>query len=344
MPREPLAAKVQQRLMSAARALGAADPTPPLSGIINRTFPYAAGDPRYAPNALMPMAAPFEPSFSEVQPGNLRFTIEPLPPEAGGLDRRDEATREMRRLIHSFLGRDMLRWFDEQSEPYRGFGASNLDYGAFFGATTDRDGLYASKVYYETSPNAAVQLPPGLFRMVSIVQQLLPALRPLFTTISAQRDVGGQRLTYIYPQALKLADLGSVLTALGLGDRLAGIMQIIGLVLGGRFDLPAGATMMAFGLTPEGPEFEIYVHLDRIPDLPPEFLSLLTLGLSERPRELAALSRWMSAFTPDDEVYPGRFSILSVRTTPLTPPRVSLYLRPAEFEVSPQVLQRPIAA
>jgi hypothetical protein len=61
--------------------------------------------------------------------------------------------------------------------------------------------------------------------------------------------------------------------------------------------------------------------------------------LSERPRELTALDRWMAAFTPEDDVWPGRFSILSVRTSPTVPPRVSLYLRPAEFEVSPSALR-----
>src|SRR5215469_8308490 len=118
MPYQPLSAKVAERLSQAARALGAADPTPPLSGLIGRTFPLPAGDPRYARNALTPMAAPFEASFSEAQPAKLRFTIEPLPPQASGADRRDEATREMRRLVGPCLGRDMLRWFDERSEPY----------------------------------------------------------------------------------------------------------------------------------------------------------------------------------------------------------------------------------
>jgi len=340
MSTEPLSAKVVQRLAQAARALGAADPGPPMAGLIGRTFPMPAGDPGYARNALMPMAAPFEPSFSELQPAKLRFTIEPLPPQASGADRRDEATREMRRLIGLFLGRDTLRWFDERSEPYRGFGQGSLDYGAFFGASTDRDGLYASKVYYETSPDQLSQLPPGLFQLVTTAQRLLPGLIPLFTTISAQRDIVGQRLTYLYRGALKLADLGPVLDALGMGERLPGIMQILGLVLGGRFELPPGSALIALGVGRDGPEIEIYVQLARIPDLPPEFLSLLSLGLSERPRELAALSRWMSAFTPADDVWPGRFSILSVRAGVATPPRISLYLRPAEFEVSPQALQQ----
>ena len=33
--------------------------------------------------------------------------------------------------------------------------------------------------------------------------------------------------------------------------------QILGLVLGGRFDLPANATLIGIGQSPEGPEIEI---------------------------------------------------------------------------------------
>ena len=80
---EPLVAKVERRLKSAARSLGTADPYAPSRDLLMRTFQLPGGDPRYRDNALMPMAAPFEPSFSESQPGKLRFTIEPLPPDAG---------------------------------------------------------------------------------------------------------------------------------------------------------------------------------------------------------------------------------------------------------------------
>jgi hypothetical protein len=115
---------------------------------------------------------------------------------------------------------------------------------------------------------------------------------------------------------------------------MPGLLQTLGLTLGGRFDLPANSTLVAFGQDADGsPEFELYVMLGMIPDVPPNFLQLLSLGLNERPRELLALERWLSAFTPEHELWPGRFSILSLRTSRSVPPRVSLYLRPAEFEL-----------
>jgi hypothetical protein len=339
---EPMFAKVARTLHSAARALGTADPFAPSRDLFMRTFQYPADDPCYRDNALLPMAVPFEPSFSESQPNKLRFTIEPLPPQASSIDRRDESTREMRRLVGGVMGREALHWFDRASEPFRGFAGSGgkLDYGAFFGSSFDRDGLYASKVYYELpgGRGAIDNLPAGLHRIVQAALELIPGLKPLFTTVAAQRDMGGQRLTFACTQPLRLADLQPALEVLGLGHRLPGIMQMLGLVLGGRFELPAHAALIACGEGPNGPDFEIYVLLSAIPDVPPSFLSLLTMGLSERPRGLAALERWMGAFTPEDEHWPGRFSIISLRTDRDTQPRVSLYLRPIEFELPAEAI------
>lgn len=345
---QALASQIADKLRKAARGLGAADPNPTLGGLLERTFPLPQGDPRYAANALTPGAAPLEPSYSALEPDKLRFNLQPLGPDASGIDRRDEATREMRRLVGLFFGREALRWFDQRSEPWRGFGSgANLNYGAFFGTSYDRDGLYNSKVYYETGPGQIDGLPMDLFGLVSTALTVMPRLQPLFTTVAATRQMGGQRLTLAHPGPLRIADLQPLLDALGLGHRLPGILQILGLVLGGRFDLPANATLIGVGQTPDGPDIEIYVLLGLIPDLPPNFLSLLTLGLSERPRELTALERWMAAFTPEDEVWPGRFSIISIRTSQTVPPRVSLYLRPVEFEVPPEALRagrQPAAA
>lgn len=334
---QALAPRIARRLRQAAHRLGTVDPVPSVSALLERSFSLPQGDPRYGNNALTPGAAPLEPSYSELQSGALRFNLQPLGPEASGADRRDEATREMRRLVNSFIGREALRWFDERSEPWRGFATgSNLTYGAFFGSSFDQDGLCGSKVYYESGPQQIHSLPAPLFTLASTALTLMPQLRPLFTTIAAQRGFGGQRLTFAHAQPLRIADLQPLLETLGLGSRMSGVLQILGLVLGGRFDLPAHSTLIGVGQAPDGPEVEIYVLLGMIPDLPPQFLSLLTLGLSERPRELSALERWMSAFTPEDDVWPGRFSILSVRTSTSMPPRVSLYLRPAEFEVPTQ--------
>src|SRR5262245_31528337 len=269
---QALAPRVAYRLSRAANRLGTVDPVPSVRGLLERTFSLPEGDPRYANNALTPGAAPLEPSYSELQPGTLRFNLQPLGPDASGTDRRDEATREMRRLVDIFFGREALRWFDEESEPWRGLGTgSNLTYGAFFGTSYDRDGLYDSKVYYEAGPGTIHSLPASLFGLVSTTLTVMPQLRPLFTTIAAGRDLGSQRITFAHRQPLRVADLQPLLDALGLGHRMPGLLQILGLALGGRFDLPQNSTLIGVGLAPDGPEIEVYVLLGVIPDLPADF-------------------------------------------------------------------------
>jgi hypothetical protein len=334
MGAQPMAIAVERRLRSAAYKLGTADPVQIIKPLLDRTFSLPEGDRRYAENSLTPGAAPLEPSFSELEPRSLRFTVEPLGPQASGLDRRDEATREMRRLVRQFFGPEALHWFDQRSEEWRGTGSgANLNYGAFFGTAYDPYGLYTSKVYYETLPQQIEALPLPLFGVVSMALRLLPNLVPIFTTIACRRDSGGQRVTFLHRGVLRLSDLGPLLNEMGLGHQLSGVMQTFGLALGGRFELPENSVLLALGRGPAGPEFELYALLGMIPDVPPNFLDLLAMGLSERPRELQAMLRWLNAFTPESADWPGNFSVLSVRATPQSAPRVSLYLRPVEFEV-----------
>ena len=137
---QPVKHLVARSLQSAARALGTRDPLPYLDKLIERTFHLPDDDYSYARNSLAPGAVPYEPSFSETEPGKLRFTIEPLGPNASPIARRDEATREMRRLVSPIFGRDALNWFDSRSEEWRGFGGlSWMNYGAWFGSALNEN-------------------------------------------------------------------------------------------------------------------------------------------------------------------------------------------------------------
>jgi len=342
MSTRPLSEVVAERLQTAAQKIGTANPLPYVKPLLERTFYLPQGDAKYAANTLTPGAAPLEPSFSEQEPSVLRFTIQPLGPEASAVSRRDEATREMRRLIAPMFGHEALHWFDQRSEDWRGMGArAKLNYGAFFGSAYDKDGLHTSKVYYEMSPNQIEALPNTLANLVRLAMQAMPALAPLFTSIACRRESGNQRTTFLHRGPLRLADLNLLMERLGMAHQLPSLMQIFGVALGGRFELPEQSVLLALGNTAEGAELELYVMLGMIPDLPPTFLDLLTLGLSERPRELQALSRWLHAFTPETQDWPGNFSILSVRATPRSAARVSLYLRPVEFEIKRRLTEIP---
>lgn len=334
----PLSTVVERRLRDAARRLGAADPVTPIQPLIERSFALPAGDPRYANNALTPGAAPFEPSFSESEPNVLRFTIQPLGPQGTPPARRDESTREMRRLIKTFFGKPALHWFDERSEEWRGWnGLNSLHFGAWLGTASDHEGFNSAKVYYEMLPGQDEALPPSLRSLVQTALALMPNLIPIFTSIRCGREHGNQRVTFYHRGPLRLADLGPVLNQLGMGHQLPSIMQVVGLALGGRFDLPERSVLLGLREGSDGPELKLEVLLDVLPDVPPSFLDLLALGMAERPRELQSLQRWLRAFTPEMRKTPGEFSVLSIRATPQMPARVSLYLRPIEFEMRGQL-------
>ncbi|MBD1844525.1 hypothetical protein H6F89_14200 [Cyanobacteria bacterium FACHB-63] len=339
MTQESVAKTLKQRLHRVAQSMGTESPLPYVGDLIERSFWLPQGDMHYAQNTLTPGTVPFEPSFSEQEPNTLRFTIEPLGPDAPPVIRRDEATREMRRLVSHLFGGNALRWFDERSEEWRGlFPNPHLSYGAWFGNAYDRDGLHSSKIYYELRPNELSALPLPLATLARIALESMPALVPVFTTITCQRDNGKQRITFLHWNGLRLTDLNALLSRLGLSHRLSAVMQVFGLALGGRFDLPERSLFVGLSGTPQEPELKLEVALGMLPDLPPSFLRLLTLGLSERPRELQAMQRWLQAFTPESYGWPGHFSILSVCLTPNYPARVSLYLRPIEFDLSQQQL------
>ena len=332
--RPTMAAHVKQSLAQASRALGVHDPLPIMGPLIERTFYRPDDDVAYAHNQLTPGAVPFEPSFSETEPDTLRFTIEPLGPGASPVARRDEATREMRRLISPFFGRDALHWFDARSEEWRGFGGLGwMNYGAWFGSAFDEDGLFAAKIYYELAPSQIDALAPRLARLTRMVMTEMPTLSPIFTSIGCKKDAASQRVTFLHKGPLTLTALGPLMNRLGIGHQLPSLMRVVGVALGGRFELPNGGVLVGMRDTPEGVEMKLEILLAAVPDLPARFLDLLRLGLAERPRQVAALERWLSAFGVDDASEQGHFSVLSVRVTPSSPARISLYVRPIEFEM-----------
>lgn len=335
----PVKHLVTRSLQSAARALGTRDPMPYLDNLIERAFYLPDDDYSYAHNSLAPGAVPYEPSFSETEPGKLRFTIEPLGPNASPMARRDEATREMRRLVAPIFGREALKWFDTRSEEWRGFGGlSWMNYGAWFGSAFDEDGLYAAKVYYELLPTQIEALAPGLANLTRQVMTEMPTLMPIFTSIGCKRESGSQRVTFLHRGPMAVTALGPLMNRLGIGHQLPSLMRIVGVALGGRFELPPGGVLVGVRETPDGAELKLEVLLAAIPDLPSRFLDLLKLGLSERPRQLTALTRWLDAFGMDtgDE---GHFSVLSIRVNPVSPARISLYVRPIEFEMRDTIVE-----
>ena len=333
MPNQPLSHSIKHRIRAAAHTIGTADPIPYVGKLLDRSFERPIGDERYAHNTLTPGTVAFEPSYSERESNALRFTIEPLGPDAMPALRRQEATREMRRLT-SMFGSDVLRWFDAASENWRAqFGHPNLRYGAWFGTSYDQNGLRASKIYYELSDSDLSALPRGLRQLAAVTLKTLPMLAPVFTTLSCQRGGEKQRVTFIHRGPFRLADLGPLLDKLDMSSRLANLLRVTGVALGGRFNLPDQSMLLGISGNMHYPEIKIEILLGMLDDLPPDFLHLLSLNMTEKPRQLQALQCWLNAYTPAPYNWPGEFSVLSIILTKDQPASVNLYLRPLEFDM-----------
>lgn len=330
----------RHRLATAARRLGTRNPVDYIGGLLDRTFELPAGDPRYGQNALLPGFLPLEHSFSETAKESLRLDLEPLGPLTSPMTRVHEVSREARKQVASELGPAALRWFDERSEPYRGTRLSGAArFGAWFGAAFDSDGLQECKVYYELEPGGLEDLPPTLRHVCRVAQSCLPGLVPIFTSVACGRGHGGQRVYFYHRGELRLLELEPLMNQLGVGHQLPGLLTAVGLILGGRFVLPEGSVVIALRDTGRGIEMKVEILMPAVPDPPREMHGLIQMHLAQRPDSQRALQRWLSAMAPEagpgDVPSAGDISVLSVRVTPSTPARLTLYFRPSGYEQTP---------
>jgi len=333
-----LSGAVRSTLSRAAGMLGTVDPALYIGRAIDEAFDLPIGDGRYRHNTLSPGAAPLEPAFSEVEPYGLRFTMEPLGPDASAGMKRQEVSRQMRQIVGPIFGPDALYWFDRMSEDFRSpVGGAGLRFGGWYGAAFDRDGIYNSRAFYELRDAQLDDLQRPLRDYIQRAREALPRLQPLFLMLSVRQTTGRQKVTFRVMGPVRIEDLRPLLAALGLENRMAQVTRLFGLALGGLFEAPDGAILIGISDGPDGPELDIELLIAAIPDVPESFVELLRLGLAERPRHLRALDHWVGAFTPPGERLPGDFSVLSIILTRGSPAQVGLYLRPMGFEIAEQM-------
>jgi hypothetical protein len=313
-------------LHGAARRLRTADPVRAVGDVLDGSLSLPAGDEAYRRRRTL------EPRFSEVSAGDLAFDLLPGGPHASPSDRVALATETVRRLTASSFGRNALRWVDGRMEVATGPGSRGARWGASLGTGFGRDGVVESSVHLEWGPELLDSLPASLHRVVQVVVEMLPGVRPAFSTVRTTPHGGSQQVTFEIPRALPLPRLEPVMQRLGLGHRHAGLMSPIALLLGARFTLPPGAAMLTVRTGAAGVELRLDVNLDAIPDPPPGLTRLIGLTLAERPQSTRAFRRWVAALTPDGWSGPGRLSVLSVIVRPDLPARLALNLCPSVIE------------
>lgn len=337
MPNVRAAEVAKRRLSIASQRLGTIDPAAVIGPLLDRSFDLPLGDPRYGNNSLMPGSMPLELSFSEITPGSLRLDLEPLGPQATPLSRRQEASREMRRLVQQCYGRPALAWFDQQSEPFRGGSiAGRAKFGAWFGASFDEGGVNESKVYYELDPGQLADLPPNLQHASQVAMSCLPGLVPIFTSIACGRTQGAQRIYFFHRGDLRLLDLEPLMNRLGVGHQLPSLLTAVGLIMGGRFTLPEGSVIVALRDTSRGIELKLEILMPGVPDPPMQMHGLIQMYMAQRPDSQRSFRNWLQAMTPDAYYgNPGRISVVSCRVNPQMPGRLTIYFKPSGYDRAP---------
>jgi hypothetical protein len=323
------AARAKTLLRSASRHLRTVDPSQELGNILDDALSLPAGHSAYRQFGMNQEAPLFEPHYNESAGDTLSLAVSPLGPTATPADRAEGTTEAMRHLVGKFFGREAMRWLDSRTEPVRGRHARSQRFGGYLGSSFDQNGLSESYVCMEWGPQLLDALPQTLYRLTRVAMEALPGLRPSLTTIRCGRASGSQQVTLQMDKPLALGDLQPLMEQLGLGQQHASLMSACAFVLGARFVLPAECCSLTLRPTRDGVELRLNVNLDLVSDAPSQMMSLLRLQMSERPRSLRELDKWVAALTPEGYESPGAFSVLAIRVRPNLPARIALFLEPA---------------
>ncbi len=331
---EKAARQARKLLRTASRVLGTVDPSGPVTGLLDGALPMPPGDPAYRTRRA------FEPRFSETSGGSLAFSVQVPENGPGGSGGVAAASHEVRHLLGSNFGRQALLWFDrhtDRSQATAADGDSATVVSAF-----DRDGFREAQVTYLWGPWFTEGLPEVARRVGEVVMTTVPGAQPAFTTVRAARQSGSQAMSFRLVAELPLAALKPMMDQLGLGHQHQSLMTAVAFALGARYNLPAGCCLLTFRPMRHGIELRLDVDLELVPDLPENIADLLALELSERPRSLHALERWVAAFSPEDEESPGSLSVFSITVRPDLAARLSLHIRPRVVsEAGPPAIADP---
>jgi hypothetical protein len=322
--RQPAAVQAKHLLDHAAHHLHTSRPSAihDLSQIMDASMYLPLGDPAYEGHRLL------EPNYTENQADSLSYEMDTGGPGASPLDRVETTTNAMSSVVKNHFGNEALNWFRGRSEAIADGSHHSANWGASFGTALDKNGVTEASATYEWGPELMDSLSTPLFNATKMTIEMLKGVRPSFSSIRCGRNSGSQQITFAVESALPLSNLQPLMHGLGLGHQHAGLMSACALILGARFTLPPNTATITLRPLRNGIEFRLDVLLDALPDTPSQILSLLRLQLSERPRSLRSLERWLMAFTPEGYPGPGKFSVLSVWVRPDTPARIAMFLRP----------------
>lgn len=283
-----------------------------LGDALERSFPLPADDPRYLSNRLAPGALPFERSFCQRAPGDLRIDFEPFGPELGPEERLRESERLLRALSVSAgsVVDHLLAGFAPLS--------SLAGFGAFFGLVFDRAGLRECKVYREVDRPEA--LSPRWWAIWKGLQGTLPGISPLMCSLGVTRGATVERLYVRCREGLRLNDLLSL--DRGIADRVPALAEAVYALTGGLPFLPPDGAIAGFRRVEDGWELKLEILHPALPRDSAQRMALVKRALLDDQR---AFHSWLG---PEG----GDISVVSVRVSARGAPALNVYVRPWMLE------------
>jgi hypothetical protein len=233
-------------LVSWSRALDVADPIPALEEILEASFDRPKSieeileasfdrpksDPGYRTNELSPGKIPFEVSFSELAPSSLRLDIEPWPNKMSPKERRTELAASVLRIARAAFGAESAERFSEAIAP-RMTETEGLRFGAFFGASFDRQGLVDLRIYFEERSG------------------------PIFESMTLSRSGSiTKRAYYQFPAGHRLDELEPLMKSLDLSHRFSELCASARSLLG-TGEIAPGRSIAGVRALPNGHELKM---------------------------------------------------------------------------------------
>jgi hypothetical protein len=328
MRTEALAPSVRAYLEAVARRLGAASPDRVLASVIDRTFVLPAGDGGYIANSLAPGALPIELSFVESEADCLRVDLEPcvlLNP----VERRRDTHACASQIVASEWGGPRRAAFEAAASRVD-FGSSDAPrFGAFLGATFDRAGLRAVKVYYEMTPDLVKHDIGGAGAIFSRVRRSVPCVTPVFVSVACERAGVAERVYLACRGELRLLDLLPLMRLLGLEHRLPELASLALSLDGATYALTTNGAILGIRGTAAGHELKLEIPVAADGGVQQAAWFAFESLLRERPESRRAYMTWLAALTSHGASARGTISVLSMRASAAKPCRIGLYVRPA---------------
>ena len=301
------------RFGAITREFGVVDPLQGEVGdLFDQTFACANSDAQYRSNRLQPGALPIEWSFSETELDALRFEFQPFDPTLAGEERRRRTVGVLARIVEGYHGRDLAERFKlavqsvSAEEP-------TLNFGAFVGLVQRPRCKYEFKIYVECDPKDPMLSSSELSNIAGAA--------PRFVSVSVGASAVSQRIYYICRDGLRTMDLEAVCAALGMSHRFPALLMTMLELTEGQFHLPPNSVLL--GIRRHRKESELKVELVCGTAMSPDGLIDRIRRLLQ-PVSLVAFRRWVSILCPE-KVGTLPVRVVSVKTSALQPPRLSVY-------------------